>query len=110
MYDVTTANPAIHILIYSTLSNGNESRDAGADAVRVQLWIKTEEGTKFKNFKTHYRTAGFFANLAETVDKIQEYVNSKEAGKWLWVANKVARENVKAEAVKKEIDLKKVDF
>jgi hypothetical protein len=102
MYDLSTANPAIHCLIYSTIPSGqnNEARDAGKDAVRVQLWIKTEDEVKFKNFKTHYRTENFFKNLAKTIDEVQEYVNGDLAKKWLWAANKTAREKVKAEQKK----------
>jgi hypothetical protein len=99
MYDLSTANPAIHCLIYSTIPNQlyNEmSRNAGEDAIRVNLWIKTEEGVKFKKFKRHYRTAGLFKNLAETIEHIQEWVNGGDAKKWLYAANLNARKNVKA--------------
>jgi hypothetical protein len=86
LYQMTTKNSSIRVLIYSSLDiRSNDARTIGADAVRINLWINTNYGKGFKKFKRHYRTTNVFKNLLKTIEEVNEYVtNEKEISKWVY--------------------------
>lgn len=71
IYKVKTAQSNKAILIYSSIDiRTDKSRDIGSDAVRVVVWLKTEQGNFFKSFKKHYRIKTIFKNLENTIKEI----------------------------------------
>lgn len=71
VYRIKTAQRNKAILIYSSVDvRTNETREKGADALRVIIWLKTEQGNFFKSHKKHYRIDTLFKNLEKSIKEI----------------------------------------
>jgi hypothetical protein len=68
VYHIKTKNPAVSILIFSSISKTDEeSRICGADAVRLVYKWNTKNGTLHKKIHKHKRINTLFQNLEETL-------------------------------------------
>ena len=75
VYKVSTANRAVSILIYSSVSvQANKVRDIATDAVRIVLRWKTKYGYMYKRICKHYRLKTLFGNLERTIIEAQQQV------------------------------------
>jgi hypothetical protein len=89
VYEVTTKNPKVRMLIYSSLGvNGQTCADVGGDAVRVNFYCKHKGKYFYKKFKKHQRIQTIFKNLEKTLFDANDYVLSNEVSKWLYAINK----------------------
>jgi len=78
IYKIKTNQSNKCIIIYSSLDiRTNRTRNKGADALRVIIWLRTKQGDFFKSYKKHYRVDTLFKNLAKTVNEINnQEINS----------------------------------
>jgi hypothetical protein len=89
IYEVTTNNKYVRMLIYSSLGvNGTTCADVGGDAVRVIWYIKFNEKLYYKKFKKHQRIETIFKNLEKTIIEASEHANSDEIAKWIYAVKK----------------------
>lgn len=89
VYEMTTQNPRIRILIYSSIDpHDGQSRDVGGDAVRVNLYCKYDGKHHYKKYKKHQRIETLFVNLNKTIASAQEYVFGEDVKKWFYAISK----------------------
>jgi hypothetical protein len=71
IYKIKTNQSNKCIVIYSSLDiRTDRTRDIGADALRVIVWLRTKQGDFFKSYKKHYRVDSLFKNLTKTISEI----------------------------------------
>lgn len=71
VYKIKTNQSNKAILVYSSVDvRTNRTREKGADALRVIIWLKTEQGNFFKSYKKHYRIETLFKNLEKSITEI----------------------------------------
>lgn len=71
IYKIKTNQSNKCIIIYSSVDiRTDKTRDKGADALRVVVWLRTKQGDFFKAFKKHYRVETIFKNLSNTIKEI----------------------------------------
>ena len=71
IYKIRTNQSNKCIIIYSSIDiRTNRTRDVGADALRVIIWLRTKQGDFFKSYKKHYRIETLFKNLEKSITEI----------------------------------------
>ena len=89
VYELTTQNPLIRILIYSSVDARNGlAREVGGDAVRVNLYCKHKGKYYYKKFKTHQRINTMFKNLNKSISAANDYSVGNEVEKWIYAVKK----------------------
>jgi hypothetical protein len=86
-YELTTKNPAVRLIIFSTLSpRSGEARSNGADAIRINFWAyDKEKKVCYKKFKTRIlRIETVFKNIDKAVEEANEFVYGEEVKKWFY--------------------------
>jgi hypothetical protein len=75
IYKITTRNPAVSVLLYSSVSvSDNAVRAKGTDAVRLVLCWQTKQGKRYKKVAKHLRIETLFINIEKTLQGLQEQV------------------------------------
>lgn len=89
VYEVTTQNPKVRIVIYSSLGvNSNSCVDVGGDAVRINFYIKHNGKFHFKKKKKHQRIETIFKNIEKSIVECNDFVLSDEIKKWIYAVSK----------------------
>jgi hypothetical protein len=86
-YEMTTRNPAVRMVIYSSLSRyAEEARDCGKDAVRISMWAFNKDGEpQYRKFKhCILRIETVFENVERAIGEAQRWVYGSEARQWLY--------------------------
>jgi hypothetical protein len=86
-YELTTINPAVRIIIYSTLSpRAEEARSVGEDAIRIMFWaFDKDKKVCYKKFKTRIlRIQTVFKNIDKAIDEANTFVYGEEIKKWFY--------------------------
>lgn len=86
-YEITTSNPAIRMIIFSTLSpRTGEARSNGSDAIRINFFtLNNNKELCYKKFKTRMlRIETVFKNIDKAVEEAQQWAYGDEAKKWLY--------------------------
>jgi hypothetical protein len=80
MYEVTTRNKAVSIIIYSSVDlRTNSTRDNGADRVRLVVRWTTKNGDMYKRLARHNRLETLFENVKSTLSSFEPFnLNYKE--------------------------------
>lgn len=85
IYKITTKNPSVDIILFSSLTIKNDSvRDNSTDAVRLVVRWKTKNGFVYKRLAKHLRIKTLFDNVEKTISKAQKEsfnLNYKEFSK-----------------------------
>lgn len=85
VYEMTTPNPVIRILIYSSIDpRTNISREVGGDAIRINFYCKFNGKTYYKKFKTHQRIKTMFDNIEKSIQEINKEKMKKELSNWIY--------------------------
>jgi hypothetical protein len=71
IYKIKTNQSNKCIIIYSSVDiRTDKTRSKGSDALRVVVWLRTNQGDFFKSYKKHYRLETIFKNLGNTIKEI----------------------------------------
>jgi hypothetical protein len=74
VYEVSTKNKAVSIIIFSSVNqNNNQMRDKDSDCVRVVLKWTTKYGEVFQRVGKHYRLETLFNNLEKTLLNVNPF-------------------------------------
>lgn len=89
VYEMTTKNPNVRILIYSSLDpRTDKSREVGGDAVRVNFYCSYKGELKYKKYKKHQRIETLFKNLHKTIGLANDFSESEDIKKWIYAIKK----------------------
>lgn len=75
IYRITTANPSVDILVYSSVDiRTSFVREHGDDAVRLVMRWKTKNGYVYKKLAKHLRIDTLFNNMQKTIANAKSQV------------------------------------